>query len=353
MVPFYADLSHWHAAETGKVFIPSKTEGEAEDSDLFQLHHALHVGCWSAHANFHRIRYRDGVEETISVQDGVYRNRISTPIGDIEEVRRFSPASYSYDIIKRMLGGIDDLKVLSYAYKRRGVEPVYDRYEKYDRLIGDAGIIGAFGAYSGLGFLISRYMGVANTIYALADHTDVVEETIDLINQVRLQEMRVVAQSPAPIVFFTDNLSSDIHSGPLFDRYMKEFYTRLANLCHTDGKWLCVHVDGRLKGILGRLRECGVDAVDAVTPTPDGDLSLDEAREEAGPDLILWGGVPASIWQESTSDAAFSEYVKKALEFGKRTPRFVIGPSDQLVPGTPKRRLAMMRDLVEECGRYV
>jgi hypothetical protein len=107
-----------------------------------------------------------------------------------------------------------------------------------------------------------------------------------------------------------------------------------------------------MRGLLGCLRECGVDCVDAVTPAPDGDLTPRQVRDEAGPDMILFGGIPASVWQEGVSDQTFEAWVRDYLDLRRVSPRMVLGPGDQVVPGTPIRRLRMVRELAERHGRF-
>lgn len=351
-VPAYADLSHWHVSETDATFVPVRTQDTVSDRRLFALHRELGLGCHLLGPTLYRVRYDGDVQEQITCEGGLFRHRIATPLGSIEEQRRWNPASWSYDITHRMLQGVEDLKVLNYAYRRRRAEPAYEGFAEYDRLVGEAGVVAGVGGYSGLGFLMSRYMGVERTVYALADHPAPVEETIELVNRVRLEEMAITARSPAPFVLFSDNLSSDIHAPRLFERYMRPFYSAMAEACHAAGKWLSVHLDGRVHGLLAPLRDCGADCAEAVTPRPDGDLPADRIRAEAGPGLILWGGVPASIWQAWTPDEEFVRCVRRWLELRRVSPRLVAAPGDQIVPGTPRRRLEMFRELVEEHGCY-
>lgn len=352
VAPAYADLSHWHVSETDAMFVPVRTKDTVSDDRLFDLHKELGLGCHLFGPTLYDARYDDTVQETIACENGLFRHAIETPVGRIEEQRRWNPVSYSYDIIHRMIQDVEDLEVLNHAYRHVRVEPAYESFAEYDERVGDFGVIAGLGGYCGLGFLMSRYMGIAQTIYALADHPAAVEETIELINHVRLEEMRVTARSPAPFVLFSDNLSSDVHTPALFERYMKDFYTAVADACHAEGKWLSAHLDGRMAGLLTSLRECGVDCVEAITPLPDGDLTPEQIRAEAGPDMIVWGGIPASIWQEYTTDEEFTAYVKDYLDLRRQSPRLVIGPGDQVVPGTPRRRIEMFRDIVEEHGRY-
>jgi len=352
VVPVYADLSHWHVSQTDAMFVPIRTKDTVEDLRLFDLHGQLRLGCHLLGPTMYEVCYDETVREKITCEGGMFEHVIDTPVGSIAEKRRWNPVSYSYDITHRMIQDVEDLKALNHAYRHRSVAPAYESFEKYDDLVGDSGVVAGVGGYCGLGFLMSRYMGFAQTVYALADRAAEVEETIALIDRVRLEEMRVTAESPAPFVVFSDNLSSDMYSPDLVARYLKGFYTQLADICHSRGKWLSVHLDGRVRGLLSPLRECGVDCVEAITPAPDGDMHPEQIREAAGPDMIIWGGIPASLWQEYTPQDRFVAYVKDYLQLRRRGPRLVVGPSDQAVPGTPRQRLEMLYDLVEKYGRY-
>ena len=45
---------------------------------------------------------------------------------------------------------------------------------------------------------------------------------------------------------------------------------------HAAGVRAAVHLDGTLKGLLPKLAATGIDAIEAITPQPVGDLSLEE-----------------------------------------------------------------------------
>ena len=111
-------------------------------------------------------------------------------------------------------------------------------------------------------------------------------------------------------------------------------------------------MDGRLRGLLTCLRECGVDCIDATTPTPDGDLTPEECRDEAGDDMILWGGIPPSMWRAETPEEDFIESARRWLALKERSHRLVLAPGDQVVPFAPRRRIDMVPELVEKYGNY-
>ena len=115
---------------------------------------------------------------------------------------------------------------------------------------------------------------------------------------------------------------------------------------------MAVHIDGKLEGALNMFREIGIDCADAVTPVPMGDLDPEQCREEAGPEVILSGGVSPELWYSYASRQTFEEAVLRWLDLKKHGPRFIANAGDQVPPGAEEDRIFLMRDLVEKHGRY-
>ena len=68
--------------------------------------------------------------------------------------------------------------------------------------------------------------------------------------------------------------------------------------------------------------------------------------------MVLSGGVPPNLWLPEVSDEAFKESVLDWLAIRKLSPRLVANAGDQVPPGAPEYRIEMMREMVEEHGRY-
>ena len=98
------------------------------------------------------------------------------------------------------------------------------------------------------------------------------------------------------------------------------------------------------------IRETGADCADAMTPTPLGDLTPSECREEAGPGFILSGGVSPDLWLPTASEEAFRAAVLEWLALKEQSPRLIANAGDQVPPGAVESRILLMRDLVEEHG---
>ena len=149
-----------------------------------------------------------------------------------------------------------------------------------------------------------------------------------------------------------DNFSSDLQPPAFFNQWSRAYYAEAIRRLHAAGKYVAVHVDGRLRGAIGMFRAIGADCIDAVTPLPTGDLSPAECRAEAGPDLILSGGVPPAVWLPNVDVHAFEKTVIDWLALKQQSPRLIANAGDQVPPGAPEERITLMRDLVEEYGRY-
>lgn len=350
-VPWFADLSHWFVVERGQRFIP--TSEADRDTEMVDLHRELNAGLYLNMGAFYATDYCDsGVTETTGVDGDFFTWAISTPVGEVREIRRWSPVSHSWDITHRMVQGIEDFPIVRYAMEARRYVPRYENFDAWNDLVGEVGVPFAVGGFCGLGFLVSRFMGVEQTHYALADEPELTRGLMDIIDAKQLELVDVLADSPSPVVLWTDNLDAATQPPPVFRRHGMDFYHEMARKVHARGKHLAIHIDGRLGGLLGLLAECGVDIADAVTPTPMGDLTPEECRIEAGPDMILWGGVPPNVWEPRWPEEGFIESVKHWLDLRQANPRIVLAPGDQVPPGAPRRRIEIAGELAQTYGRY-
>jgi len=83
-----------------------------------------------------------------------------------------------------------------------------------------------------------------------------------------------------------------------------------------------------------------------------GDLSPFECREEGGPSFILSGGVPPTLWLPEVSREAFEKSVLEWLALKRYGPRLIANAGDQVPPHAAEERIEIMRELVEQYGRY-
>ena len=279
--------------------------------------------------------------------------RFETPLGSIERIRVWEPRSYSWAIKKWGVEDERDLEILTYAMSSRRYAAIPQNYEDWVDYIDEDGLVYVNTAYSAMGYLLHYWMGPENTIYATYDFEDLMEECVRKINENTLEMVRMIASEfSAPVIIMGDNFSSDIQPPSFFEHWSRDFYAEAFRIFHDSGKKVAVHVDGKLRGCIRMLREAGVDAIDAVTPGSVGGCTAREARAEAGPDLILSGGIPNELWYAYSPVEKFEEAVREWLSLKEISPALIAAAGDQVPPGAEESRIFRMGELVAEYGNY-
>ena len=140
---------------------------------------------------------------------------------------------------------------------------------------------------------------------------------------------RVVAL-PGALVYAPDNLDGQYISPRVFGQSLAESYRRTTETLHAAGKRLIVHAGGPCRRLLAPLAAAGVDAVEGIAGPPQGDATIAEARETAGPSLVLWGGLSQDLLVQAHDEAAFQAAVIQAARAVAADGRSILGVADRV-----------------------
>ncbi len=356
VVPYMLDLSHWFYH---KNHLPWDLSASyvAPEFDLIACHKRFGAGFYMPNlGSFYDATYGAGVSSEVykewhgETPEIVWR--ITTPLGSIERRRIWEEDSYSWAITRLGVRSEEDLRVLGYALGSLTFRPKWDRYLAWKEAVGDVGVVYLSAGYSAMGQLLHYWLGVTGTIYAATDWPQTLAEVVERINAANLRLIDLLATSPADVVILGDNFSSNIQPPRFFARWSRPYYAEAVRRLHAAGKCTAVHIDGMLRGAIAMIRDTGADCGDAITPAPMGDLTPEQCRQEAGRDFILSGGVPPNLWLPDVDVQDFKRAVLAWLELKRYGPRLIANAGDQVPPHAAEDRIAIMRDLVEEHGRY-
>lgn len=355
-VPFMLDLSHWFYHKNRLPWDLSRSYDQPE-YELIDYHRRNGVGFYLPNlGSFYGAQYAAGYSASVKKHDRQGETAITwslhTPRGSISRTRIWHEISYSWAIAEWSLRTESDLQILGDALSQRSFQPLWERYENWRTAVGDEGVVYVSPGYSAMGQLLNYWMGVEGVIFAIADWPETMRRVVDQINTSQLQLIDLLAESPAEIIMMGDNFSSDIQPPQFFARWSADYYREAIRRLHAAGKKVAIHIDGRLRGALKMFAELGADCADAVTPTPMGDLTPPECAAEAGPDLILSGGVSPDLWLPATPESRFVAAVRAWLALRREHPRLIANAGDQVPPGADEKRIGLMRDVVETEGRF-
>ena len=356
-VPYMLDLSHWYFWRYKLTWDLCNGYPEV-DKGLIDENRRFGAGFYIPQ----QTHYWDTINpeglkvttETITV-DGVpeIHWRYDTPLGSLERIRVWEQGSYSWAIKKWGVQTEKDLEILAYAMGKRQFKPVVQNYKDWVDYTGEDGLVYVNTGYSAMGQLLNYWMGVENTIYASFDMEEALEDCVNAINSSNLEQVEMIASEfDAPVIIMGDNFSSDVQSPKFFDRWSRDYYTKAVQIMHDHGKKVAVHVDGKLKGLLKTMKDVGFDCIDAVTPGSVGGMNAAQARQEAGNDLILSGGIPNELWYDYSPMEKFEQAVKDWLALKDVSYRMIAAAGDQVPPGAAEARIFRYGQLVEEFGNY-
>ena len=177
--------------------------------------------------------------------------------------------------------------------------PEDDSFARADAAIGEDGVYVPTLGPSPVQQLLEMDMGMVAFYGLLQDYPREVEELLQTMHRVRLQEWEIVARcSPARALIPVENTSTTMISPGMYRRYSLPQMRDIVDVCHRHGKLAIFHMCGHLRDLLPVIREAGLDGINALTPPPHGDTTIEQALDLCGEDLILLGAIlDGSVFQ--------------------------------------------------------
>ena len=221
-----------------------------------------------------------------------------------------------------------------------------DRFTELQAQIGDLGAPTIFMPRMNVQSLYLDKMGVEAAIFALYDWQQDVEAYFSALEQSHDRLIDVIATSPVEIINFGENVHAGTLSPELFLRYHLPACQRRCERLRAAGKFTTSHWDGDTGPLLPYARETGLDAIEAITPAPQGDVTLEQARAALGDDMFLMDGIPAVYFDDTFSEQVLEECTRRVIELF--APRLVLGISDEISSTGDLERVRLVGRIVDE-----
>jgi len=246
---------------------------------LGQINHADVIR--HEHPNFERL-------ETISEQDVQTRTdvRIVTDKGELHE---WYLGEWRQEYLIKTP---EDYRIMVHALEGVQVFPDDTAFLASETALGDSGI--TVGQIKGLGngrtplmVLQIDWVGLEQWSLDLALEEPAMLELLEVMNVIKLDELRCAAKSPAQQIKLWENLSVETMGQHCYRKHLAPLYQEILHILNATDKRLLVHYDGQLKVIADDIAALDIDGIDSFTEPPEGDMLVSQARA-AWPDKFLW-----------------------------------------------------------------
>lgn len=271
---------------------------------------------------------------------------IDTPVGQQLVVHRVPITHPGLIALKREVESEDELKVATWREEHTAWKWDQEKYEQLFRELGDLGAPTIYMPRMNIQSLYIEKMGVEKGVYAIYDWPDTVEAYFRALHESHDRLIDVINASPIDIINFGENIHSGTLSPELFMKYhLPECQHRCARL-HAAGKFVHSHWDGDCRPLLPYARETGLDGIEAITPEPQGDVSLEEVRKALGDSMYLLDGIPAIYFDTTFSLETLENCARKIIELF--APKLVLGISDEISSAGDIERIRVVGKIVDE-----
>jgi hypothetical protein len=348
-VPWMGDLAYFRNYLEMSNQMPKEYAGE---DGLLTQHRDYGVGFY-LQGYFPMRTHYEGMDVIITQQGDDTITTIKTPLGNLEEVWRYLPSTYSSAPLKHQVTDWHDLKILRYVYEHTHFEPDYALAEsRKARLGAEDGFVLCYTPKSPVMELIALRAGIMAFTYMCLDAQEEVDETLAVMEQKHDIGAQMAIDSPAEFIMIPENLSSEVIGRGYYKRYALPYQKKWTDAIRAAGKISFIHFDGTIKGLIPEVSRAGFDVLEALTPAPVGDITMWEMDALADEKVTLWGGMPGAYFDDSISDENFDAFVIDTLEKMKQKPRFVLGVADQVPPLARVDRIKRVSELVKQYGQW-
>ncbi len=271
---------------------------------------------------------------------------VETPVGKISTVQEETPSTWATLTKKSLIEDEHDMKVAIWMDQRCEFKWNEEYFQNTKKEWGDLGSTTLFMPRVNIQHLFITTMGVENTIYALYDYPTTVDKYFQILGERDERYIKVINESPIDIINFGDNLHGGTLSPDLFKKYVLPAYQERCELLHKAGKFTHSHWDGDTKTLLPFAKETGLDGIEAITPVPQGDVTLEDIKEGLGEDIYLIDGIAAVLFDKTYPLKDLKEQTERLIELF--APKLILGISDEISSTGNLDRIKYVGKIVDE-----
>jgi len=223
------------------------------------------------------------IVESRSLTNGVARRDVHW-ITDVGELHEHYLGEWRQEYL---IKGLRDYVIMKRAMEDTLISATVEYFTHKDALAGDNGITVAQMERTPFQRIQIDLAGLERFSLDIAVEQPELMELLELMNGQKLEEFRAIRALPIEHIKLWENLSVETIGPLLYRRHLVPVYREILDILDGSGKKLQVHYDGQLNVISDDVALLGFDGIDSLTPPPEGDMTIAQARR-LWPDKFLW-----------------------------------------------------------------
>lgn len=269
-----------------------------------------------------------------------------TPHGDLVEEQHYT-TDHTWRTREFAVKDPGDLAKLRWLYAHRTYRFSRENFAVGSAFMGERGEPQFWLPRSPYQALALDWMRYTDFVYAMADSPEEMIATMQAIDDsYDALYGEITASGMVKIANFGENLHAHLLPPRYVEGHLIPWYTRRSGQLRDAGIYTHVHLDGGVRGMLPYLKALPFDGIEALTPEPQGDVTLEEIKDHIG-DKVVLDMIPAVLFMETYSREQLMQTVEKVVDLFH--PRLVLGISDELPEGASEEAVARVRLVAEWC----
>lgn len=244
---------------------------------------------------------------------------------------------------------VADLKVLTALRRRQRFRANIEKFKEAEARVGHRAEPTLFTSSDGFTDLIKFWTGLPGAYYLLTDHPKEMDEYIEACNECDDRLFAELLKLPCRLFNLGDHTTNEFTPPPIIERYCLPRWQKISKLMDEHNCYVHSHWDGNSRHILRYLKPSGLDAVEALTPEPMGDMTLEMIKEAVGDELVVLDLLPAIFFLPEYPLQDLLDFTRRVIDMF--APKLILGISDELSQTGEIERVEAISEIVDEiCG---
>jgi hypothetical protein len=243
----------------------------------------------------------------------ISRQVMRTPVGEIAKTF-FNGWEQEF-----WLKNAQDYRAMQYIVENTELTADYDSYRQLEQQVGPYGIVHVNLLRTPLQTILVDYVGLENFGVHLFELKEEMMSLYDALLKQFARRVEIVAGGPGRYVNIFENFTADTMGPKRFEQFHIPVYQKYIPMLQQSGKIVGTHFDGQLSLCSDLIANSPIDTIESLTPPPEGDMDLGEARK-VWQDKLFWSNINVGKYQlepQKLKQTVFDS-VAKAAPDGRR-----------------------------------